>query len=451
MFGMRHSHRIGSIIGSIIGSLVLAVSVSAAPKGGSVAHYTAFETKPAGWTSWSPRPEIAPVFRVDPHAGRTGQGALEIRGGGNSAAVGSWRRRIDGVVGGKTYHFSAFYRVQGVDRPQQSITARLVWLDAQGRQARPPDYVLEHGDDAGWTRLRHITPAPEGASSVSVELGLTWAGDGTVWFDDVRLDEEPSAAQRLVRTATVYHRPSGTGSAAASVEQFCKIVEANAGQRPDIVCLPEGISVIGTGKSYAEVSESVPGPSTERLGALARRLRCYIVGGIYERSGSLIYNTAVLLDRGGRLVGKYRKTHLPREEVEAGLTPGSEYPVFDTDFGKVGLMICWDLQFPEPARALALQGAELILLPIWGGSDVLARARAIENHVYLVTSSYDMKTFIVAPNGDIAAEAGKDRPFAIAEVALDRQIFQPWLGDMKARTWKERRPDLAIPPAPRKR
>ncbi len=79
-----------------------------------------------------------------------------------------------------------------------------------------------------------------------------------------------------------------------------------------------------------------------------------------------------------------------------------------------------------------------------GGSDVLARARAIENHVFLVTSSYDMKTFIVDPAGNVLAEATGEKPVVTAELRLDRKIVQPWLGDMKARTWKERRPDIPV-------
>jgi predicted amidohydrolase len=110
------------------------------------------------------------------------------------------------------------------------------------------------------------------------------------------------------------------------------------------------------------------------------------------------------------------------------------------------LLICWDVQFPEPARALALQGAELILLPIWGGSEVLTRARAIENHLFVVTSGYDMKSFVVDPTGEILGEATTQKPLAIVETPLDAHYFQPWLGDMKARTWRERRPDLPVEP-----
>lgn len=158
-----------------------------------------------------------------------------------------------------------------------------------------------------------------------------------------------------------------------------------------------------------------------------------------------MYNTAVLIGRDGELAGRYRKTHLPREEWEIGITHGNEYPVFDTDFGRIGLMVCWDVQFPEPARALAAQGAELILLPIWGGNETLARARAIENHVFLVTSSYDMKTFVLDPLGEVMTEATAEKPIAFAEVHLDRKYPAPWLGDMRTRTWQERRVDIPVP------
>jgi predicted amidohydrolase len=227
------------------------------------------------------------------------------------------------------------------------------------------------------------------------------------------------------------------------VEQFCRLAEGISGRPVDLLCLPEGITVVGTGKRYDEVAEPVPGPTTTRLGRLARQLGAYVVAGLYEREKSTVYNTAVLIGRSGELVGAYRKTHLPAEEVEGGITPGDAYPVFSTDFGTVGLLICWDVQFPEAARGVALQRAELILLPIWGGSDVLARARAIENHVFLVTSSYDMKSFVVDPSGGVLAEATAEAPVAIAEIHLDRPIFQPWIGEMRRRTWHERRGDLA--------
>jgi predicted amidohydrolase len=397
-----------------------------------------------GWTTWVALEKLAPRFAVDPTGGRTGKGALEIQGAGNPVACGAWRCRVDGIVGGRVYRFHARYRAQGIPYERRSVWAKLDWLDAKGERVAPPDHAMRRKPEGAWTPMEHIAPAPPEARSVRIELAFGWAPKGVVWWDDIEIGETTAPRERLVRMMTIYHRPSETGSAARSVQEFCHLIEAAAIEKPDIVCLPEGITVVGTGKSYAEVSEPVPGPTTQTLGALAKKLRCYIVAGLYERAGEVIYNTAVLIGRSGEVVGTYRKTHLPREEVEAGLTPGDSYPVFQTDFGKVGLMICWDVQFPEPARAMALQGAEILLLPIWGGSEVLARARAIENHVFLVSSSYDMKTFIVNPAGEVLAEATEQHPAAVAEVSLDRKIVQPWLGDMKERTWKERRPDIPV-------
>ena len=148
-------------------------------------------------------------------------------------------------------------------------------------------------------------------------------------------------APRKVRLASVHHRPRNSDGPRANVETFADLVRRAAREKADIVCLPEGITVVGTGKTYVDVAEPVPGPTTERLSAVARECALYIVAGIYERDGAAVYNTAVLIGREGQLVGAYRKTHLPREEWEGGITPGESYPVFETDFGKVGVMVCW--------------------------------------------------------------------------------------------------------------
>lgn len=397
-----------------------------------------------GWKSWSPRPGIAPNFKVDSTVDRSGGGSLLIAGNGNAAAVGAWQRTVPGIEAGKVYRFTARARVHQVD-PIHSVFARLQWLDIDGKPVRPTDYIRVASTNDEWMRFEQVIKAPEKARHALVELFYAWAASGTVWWDEIRIAEEGTYRPRRVRLMTVFHRPQGTKSSAESVEGFCRLVENSRERLPDLVCLPEGITVVGTGMTYAEASESVPGPTTERLGRLARQLRTYVVAGLYERIGNVIYNSAVLLDRNGQLAGTYRKTHLPREEMEGGLTPGSDYPVFSTDFGKLGMMICWDVQFPEPARALALQGAEIIALPIWGGSEVLARARAIENHAYLVSSSYDMKTFIVNPAGEVLAEATATSPVATVEINLDDAPIQPWLGDMRHRTWIERRNDLPLP------
>jgi predicted amidohydrolase len=400
---------------------------------------------PATWQRWSPRDEIAPEFSLDAKAGRAGGDALKIAAH-RASDFGAWRSTRRDVRTGQVYRFVAWYRTANIETDRRSVIARLQWLDAGGKpvkpSVRPPEFPLDVARDNGWTKMESIVGAPEGATALDVQLSLGFTASGAVWWDHVSLEPIEPPPERILRAMTVHHRPRGSASAAANVAAFSKIVRDHATQRPDIICLPEGMTVVGTGKSYVEVSEPVPGPTTEQLGALARELRSYIVAGLYERVAPAVYNTAVLIDRDGRLAGKYRKTHLPREEWEAGLTPGESYPVFETDFGKIGIMVCWDVQFPEPWRALGLQGAQLVLIPIWGGSETLLKARAIENHAFVVSSGYDIKSCVVAPDGKILGEATNAAPAITATINLDRKIYQSWLGDMSTRTWKERRGDL---------
>lgn len=390
------------------------------------------------WTVWSAREELKP------DTARDGEW-LVIRGGGRAESYGGWTKRVDNIRGGAWYRFSAEYRSSGVAAENWQVVARVDWLDAQGRRAGQPEYAawMERLGDA--TRLSVSAPAPSNAVAAKIELLLANAPAGEVRWRNARLEEIAAPAPRRIRVAAVNLKPERTGSAAGSVDQFIRLAEERIEGRADLIVLPEGITVVGTGKSYVEVAESVPGPATEKLGALARSRKAWVAAGLYERDGRAVYNTAVLLDREGRVAGKYRKVYLPREEVERGLTPGSSYPVFETDFGRVGLMICYDVFFPDPARALAAQGADVIVLPIWGGDETLAAARAIENKVFLVASGYDHPTYIMDPDGRRVAQAPQRGEAAIAEIDLSRRYADPWLGDMRTRRLKEIRLDLPAP------
>lgn len=390
------------------------------------------ELRQAQWQPWSPRPELAPEFKQEELGDRV---TLKVDADEKSD-FGAWRAKLTGLPAGKVYEFRAAFKATRIENEHRSVIGRLEWFNAKGQPVRPPEYAANRNGEAVL-----ITRAPDDATSLDLQLSLGFT-EGAVTWEIPRLTVLSEFPARNVRVATVHHRPRGTKSAQESVEQFCRILES---EKPaaDIICLPEGISVVGTSQSYASVSESIPGPTTDRLGAVARKLNSYLVAGIYERAGKLVYNTAVLIGRDGKVQGTYRKTHLPREEWEAGITPGDDYPVFKTDFGTVGLLVCWDLQFPEPWRALGQKGAEMVLLPIWGGNETLAKARALENQIFLVSSSYDMRTFVVDPIGEIVAEGTSDRPLAVTELDLARVYYQPWLGNMKTRTWKERRPDIS--------
>ncbi|MEZ6033762.1 MAG: carbon-nitrogen hydrolase family protein [Planctomycetaceae bacterium] len=136
--------------------------------------------------------------------------------------------------------------------------------------------------------------------------------------------------------------------------------------------------------------EAVPGPTTARVEKLCRELKTFVVYGMLEKSGRDLFNTAVLIGPEG-LIGSYRKIHLPYLGVDRFTTPGDRpFEVFEADGVRIGMLICYDGGFPEAARVLALQGADVIVLPTnWppGGAYMAQysiNSRAMENGVYFV-------------------------------------------------------------------
>jgi predicted amidohydrolase len=426
----------------LFGILCLCGAAFAAPlRFQESAFIAAGDGRPAGWTVWSARAETAPRAYVDPLRYRTKPGSLAISGNSNLAEHGGWERRVEGVEPAAWYRFAAYYRAEAVAAPSWQVVARLDWRSADGKRVGMPDYVYRSAAEGEWTKVWSEMQAPAKAASVVMQLFLSNAPQGTVWWSDLSLDQIPEPGPRAVSIASVNLRPARTKSAEENVRLFVETIEAKVPAKTDVIVLPEGITVVGNNKPYPEVAETIPGPTTKALGEVARKRSAYIAAGIYEREGSAIYNTAVLIDRAGNVAGKYRKVYLPREEVEAGLTPGSDYPVFRTDFGTVGMMICYDVFFSDPARALALKGAEMILMPIWGGDETLAKARAIENKVFLIASGYDHPTYIMDPDGE-RLSVGQRPGAAVATVDLNKRYMEQWLGEMKARRPKEIRVDV---------
>lgn len=390
------------------------------------------------WKFECQRPEIAPVYAIDNKVTYDGKPTLTLKGGGKDYAAGYLYKVVSADPGGY-YHFQTYFRSIGVDEPHRSVLARVLWQDAGGKLVGFREYPATLVDKTtdGWQIIGQTYQAPKEAKSARLELHYRWDGDGVVNFAETSFTKTATPEARMVRLATVHHRPRNSKSTEDNLKAFAALVDKAGAEKADIVCLPEGATIAGTPLNYVSGSEPLPGPTTKFLGEVAKRNNLYIVAGLLEREGDVVYNTAVLIDRKGNLAGKYRKTSLPREEIDGGVTPGNSFPVFDTDFGRIGIMICWDVTFPEPARALAQQGAEVIFLPIWGGDITLAKARSIENQVYLVSSTYDMISAVFDQEGNVVKEAKQDKDVVVVDVDLNKQKLWPWLGDFKNRIPRE--------------
>jgi len=400
-----------------------------------------------GWRVWSPRPEITPRAYVDETPSRALHGALALSGESNPAVFGGWERTVRGIQPENWYRFQARYRGEGLQYAPREVVTRLDWIDDNGKRVGQPEYPWEVTPSGEWSVVTINARAPARAAGVKLQLLLVNAPHALVWWDEILLEATPAPAARKVTVAAVNLYPHNS---ADPVAEFLGVLERSLSPPADIVVLPEGITAVGTGKTYSAAAEPIPGPTTARLGEFARSWHTWVVAGLYERERHVVYNTAVLIDREGRVAGRYRKMYIPREEFEGGITPGSDYPVFRTDFGTVGLMICWDVQYPDPARALVLRGAEMILMPIWGGNETLAKARAIENHVFLAAAGYDHPTYILDPDGETLSKAPARASIAMATVDLSRRYLDPWLGDMRARFMKESRADTPTDPPGRR-
>ncbi len=271
------------------------------------------------------------------------------------------------------------------------------------------------------------------------------------WFWRIADATDRPVARRVAKLAAVNGRPEAPRSSDDCLAWYLERLEEAGAMGADLVCLGEVINIDGVPDGRQKVAELVPGPWTEAMGEAARRHRMWIGAGLQERSGRRRHNTCVLIDRQGALAGRYRKTHQTiGEQIFSGRFSGADFPVFDTDFGKVAMMICYDYHFPEVARLLALQGAEVILLPNMGDNreggalwEPCVRTRALDNGVHIVAALNGGRSCVASPKGELLSIVGREKgAIAIADCEIGATLCDFTGRPIGRRYFRIRRADL---------
>lgn len=253
------------------------------------------------------------------------------------------------------------------------------------------------------------------------------------------------------------------GDAAANVARAILQLEALHGQGVDLVVFPEAfLTGYCVGSLASARAIAIDRSDVQPLVAACDRLGIGVVVGFAERAEEGVYNTAALIEP-GCAPRYYRKTHLPWLGMDRFVTPGDALPIFDTAYGKIGILICFDLRVPEAARSLALAGAELLVLPTnWPeGAETSAEhvsiARAAENRVFVAACNrvgeehgfrFIGHSKIIGPSGRVLASAGEGEEVIVADIdpaeaRIKRNVMIP--GEYETAVFDCRRPELYGP------
>lgn len=307
------------------------------------------------------------------------------------------------------------------------------WLDPKEKMLAR-DYLHRKGDES----FERVLPVPAGAAAFSLELFSRWTSDDVVFSKpDVESAEWKSRPVRLLTTKV--NPPQGS-SREENLKLIAGLLEriGTEVEKPDLILLPENLNTRNAVLSAAERVQSADGEYFHLLSRFARKWKTWLVTTFAEIQDGECFNTALLIGRDGTLEGKYRKVHLTLSESEAGFLPGDSFPVFELDFGRIGIATCWDNWFPESVRMLRLNGAEIVLFPLAGDGEPLHwehvwRTRAMDNGVYLAASvsqgesGIPVPARVIRPDGSVCAETTENPGYAVADLDLSERFLTYWL------------------------
>jgi predicted amidohydrolase len=345
---------------------------------------------PEGWSSFAGNPALQPSFKLVA-GGPGGKSQLLGEGNGRKECYGYVRIPVR-MTPGKWYRMQVRFRFSGFENVNRNLVHGVFSIPDT---LQYNNGIFHYRKDGEWATGEARFQGPPREMDTEVRLYFRYSAQGQVWWDQVLLEEAEPVPSRPVKVAVSW----GHGG----LKHWEPWLDAAGSRGADVVLLPE----LFNGIWDPPKAELPDGPSWQLLSSKARQWKMYVSGTTYIRRGDLVYNTAPLFDRQGKLVGTYDKVMLYDTELDVGVTSGERFPVFDTDFGKIGIITCYDSWFTNTSRLLALQGAELALLPNEGYYEELMHARAADNCMCLAVSSGDNPAGVWDSGGN---QAGEERP-----------------------------------------
>ena len=251
----------------------------------------------------------------------------------------------------------------------------------------------------------------------------------SVTLATVCVSAQPPAETRKVRLGLFTAMPK-KWDLDRNWETFQRTFVTHANEGIDVVVTPEcfldgyvASAKDWTPEHFAQIAQDVStSPYIGRVRAMAEKYKTAILFGFTEKAGGRIYNCALMVDRNGRVMGHYHKTHLQTHDLR--FSPGEDLPVFDMQWGKTGVLICADRRWPETARVLRLKGAGVVLIPSYGmwheDNEWWMRTRSYENENFLAFVHPNV-AFVSDPKGQIVAKLQSNLPgMLVCDVDLSR-------------------------------
>ena len=413
---------------------------------------------PEGWEVWNAR-NMAQLFEPNDEITLSGGHSMRVSGNGNYHTKGSLKKTLTGLQTGEYYKVVVRYTTRGLSRGINSRIFPVIKWTEKSRRWQPLEPVAI---DKGWLTaevIHHLTPEAKG--SLRVELFSGWIPEGSVYWDSVEVYHLPSYTPpkpRNVNVAVIDSRPGKFGSEKDNCDFYVSQINyACQQEKLDVICMTEEFNQLDVSDQSSTVI-SMDGEYMTRIKQAACDNHVNLVGSFQEDDGGVTFNTGFLIDREGKVAGKYRKAQLAMTEILFNdHSQGDEVKVIQADFGKIGILICWDYQFPEFARSLSLKGAEILFCPIAGcarlteegrstGMEHVGKSVAIENRVPVVfsrraVSNTASPSLIVNSHAQIVASSNKE-PYFSATVELAAPISH-WGGSaFSSEYFTSRRPEL---------